>query len=184
MRKTKAFYLYAVRPVRTTGLLQQCIILCFYFQFLEGFGGHIHNIMTKSMSLFICIWQETKNKKVIFIILVRQVLQRPSLYFHYSLTMDDTKRSAPLCKKREASIHIHWRGKVKLLEFLWYCQGSASFWPSVFTFRTRTVTGIPQTERSDSRIGLQVEEWAEENLSSYAIFKRFCFVCQMSFMNS
>lgn len=66
MRKTKAFYLYAVRPVRTTGLLQQCIILCFYFQFLEGFGGHIHNIMTKSMSLFICIWQETKNKKGYF----------------------------------------------------------------------------------------------------------------------
>lgn len=66
MRKTKAFYRYAVRPMRTTGLLQQCIILCFYFQFLEGFGGHIHNIMTKSMSLFICIWQETKNKKGYF----------------------------------------------------------------------------------------------------------------------
>lgn len=89
------------------GLLQQCIILCFYFHFLEGFGGHIHNIMTKSMSLFICIWQETKNKKVIFRILVMQVLQRPSLYFPYSLTMDDTKQSTPLCKKREASIHIH-----------------------------------------------------------------------------
>lgn len=178
MRKTKAFYLYAVRPVRTTGLLQQCIILCFYFQFLEGFGGHIHNIMTFAYG------KKPKIKKVIFILLVRQVLQRPSLYFPYSLTMDDTKRSAPLCKKREASIHIHWRGKVKLLEFLWYCQGSASFWPSVFTFLTRTMTGIPQTERSDSRIGLQVEEWAEENLSSYAIFKRFCFVCQMSFMNS
>lgn len=106
MRKTKAFYLYAIRPTRTTGLLQQCITLRFYFQFLEGFGEHIHNIMTKSMSLFICIWQENKNKKVVFIILVRQVLQRPSLG-PYSLTMDDTKQSAPLCKKREASIHIH-----------------------------------------------------------------------------